>query len=99
MRVTYHREADAELIAAAHYYAARAPGLGADFLDEIDRVVELMRAHPTRFPSLPDDPDTQFALCKRFPYGVLFRQMPNDEIRILAVKHHRRDPDYWRSRR
>jgi hypothetical protein len=36
-------------------------------------------------------------LMPRFPFAVYYRVWP-DHLRILAFKHHSRDPDYWRYR-
>ena len=36
-------------------------------------------------------------LLARFPYSLLY-QATGDRIRILAVMHHRRRPDYWTNR-
>jgi hypothetical protein len=36
-------------------------------------------------------------LIPRFPYAVYYRDFP-DRLHILAFKHHRRHPDYWRYR-
>ncbi|MGH7199704.1 MAG: type II toxin-antitoxin system RelE/ParE family toxin [Planctomycetaceae bacterium] len=35
---------------------------------------------------------------ERFPYRVIF-EVRQDEVRILAIFHHSRQPGYWRSRR
>ncbi len=97
MRVRYHREAEQELLDAAHYYAARGLALGARFLSEIDRVIAGIGEHPTRFPV--HENDIRFCLAKKFPYAVFYRVVADEGIRILAVKHHSRDSDYWRHRR
>jgi plasmid stabilization system protein ParE len=94
MRVTYHREAEEELIQAARYYAARGTNLGGKFLTEIDRVVARITEHPARFPA--HEKDIRFCLAKKFPYAVYYRIVDETEIRILAVKHHHRDSELWR---
>jgi hypothetical protein len=33
----------------------------------------------------------------RFPFSVYYRVLP-DDLQILAVKHDKRHPDYWRDR-
>jgi plasmid stabilization system protein ParE len=96
MRITYHREAEEELIEAARYYAARGSGLGTAFLTEIDRVVVRIAEHPTRY--AVHEHDIRFCLAKKFPYGVYYRVVEGEGIRILAVKHHSRDASYWRHR-
>ena len=40
MNFGYHPEAEAEYSAAALFYEKRRPGLGADFIDEVERAVE-----------------------------------------------------------
>ncbi len=52
---------------------------------------------PRRLPT--EDVSIFRQFVKRFPYEIYFRILGDDSIRILAVKHHRRDPDYWRTRR
>jgi toxin ParE1/3/4 len=96
MRVTYHGEAEEELVEAARYYAARGSTLGAKFLGEIDRVVARIAEHPTRFPV--HENDIRFCLAKKFPYAVYYRAVADEGVRILAVQHHRRGADYWRHR-
>jgi hypothetical protein len=34
---------------------------------------------------------------RRFPFNVLYQVLP-DEIRVIAIAHQRRKPDYWKSR-
>jgi toxin ParE1/3/4 len=95
MRVSYHRQAEAEVVAAAQYYAARQSGLGAEFLDEVDACVDSIRPDPARFPVF--QADVHFAMLNRFPYSVFFR-IGDDSIRILTVRHHHRHPDYGLAR-
>lgn len=50
--------------------------------------------------SLRKQPDYHYplkCLTKTFPFGVLFRDRP-DEIIVVAVMHLHRDPDYWKHR-
>ena len=49
MRVIYHPDAAAELIESAQFYESRLPGLGLDFLDEIERAVALIAKSPERY--------------------------------------------------
>jgi toxin ParE1/3/4 len=36
-------------------------------------------------------------ILRRFPYSIIY-QITADELRILAVAHHRRRPGYWAQR-
>ena len=96
MRVAWHPEAEAEMIEAAQFYDERVHGLGADFLDAIDEAVERLLANPHRFPIIEND--IRRCRVKRFPFCVYFRQTIG-AWRILVVKHHSRDPDYWKPRK
>lgn len=95
MRVSYHPDAEAEVIEAALFYSRKAADLGADFLDQIDQAVEDVLRDPTRFEVIEDD--IRRCPVKRFPYSLYFR-VRDKTVRILVVKHHSRHPDYWKPR-
>jgi plasmid stabilization system protein ParE len=78
------------------FFESRRAGLGGGFLDAIDESVALILTDPPRLPLVEGEVRRQFV--RRFPYEIYFRAS-SDEVRILAVKHHRREPDYWKSRR
>ena len=93
-------EAAAELDEATQWYESQRPGLGAEFLQAIDVAL----SHITRWPgagaSVPDVPPdlaVRRVPAGRFPYHVVYLEMP-DAIRILAFAHDRRSPGYWLSR-
>ena len=95
MRLTYHPDAEGELIEAARYYESRVTSLGVQFLAEADRAVLVILVAPERWKALDDD--VRSYLMTRFPYSVYYRVHPG-RIHILAFKHHSRHPDYWRYR-
>lgn len=37
-------------------------------------------------------------LLRRFPYAVIYRELDAARVRVLAVAHFRRRPDYWIAR-
>jgi len=41
---------------------------------------------------------TRRALLEGFPYAVVYREVSNDEIEIVAIAHLRRRPKYWAGR-
>ncbi len=92
MRVIYHPDAEAELIAAALYYESERNGLGSEFVDEIEAAIVSILEDPRRLPRVNDDIHRQFV--NRFPYELYFRAL-DKAVRILAVKHHRRDSGSW----
>jgi plasmid stabilization system protein ParE len=62
----------------------------AEVFDAIDRIAKapLSRA--------ADEEGNRKRVLKRFPYSV-FYEVLGSTVTILAVAHHRRRPDYWRS--
>jgi len=95
MRLIHHPDAEAELIEAAHFYERRVPALGALFLDAADRAIGVIQEAPERCSII--EADVRGYLMPRFPYAFYDRVLP-DHLRILAFKHHSRQPDYWRCR-
>ena len=95
MRLTYHPEAEAEFIEAAQFYEERLPGLGRQFIAAIENAGAMIRRSPER--SRIVEADIRRYLVSRFPFAIYYR-VTEHELRILAVKHHRRHPDYWRQR-
>jgi toxin ParE1/3/4 len=95
MRVVFHPEAEAEMLEAAQFYNRKVRGLGAEFLDAIDAAKVAVLQEPFRWRVI--EQDVRRYLMPRFPFAILYRVLP-DRLRILAVKHHSRHPDYWRER-
>ena len=95
MKVIYHPKAELELIEAARFYKLMVPNLGTEFLDEVDEAISDILSAPTRWRII--EVDIRRYVLRRFPYAVYFRTLP-DHLRILAIKHHSRHPDYWRGR-
>jgi plasmid stabilization system protein ParE len=95
MRLIYHPEAEAELIAAARFYEQKVSMLGAQFLDAADRGIGIIVEAPERWNLIAED--VRRYLIPRFPFAIYYRVHPG-HIHILAFKHHSRHPDYWRHR-
>jgi toxin ParE1/3/4 len=90
-------EADRELTEGAVYYAQEANAeLGLAFIEEFERALDLLCAQPQlgapwrngrrRFP------------LRRFPYSIIY-YLKVDELRVVALAHHRRRPGYWAGRK
>ncbi len=95
MRLSYHAEAEAELIDAIEFYERRSSGLGRRFLRAFDAAMTEISETPERWRVVKAD--VRRFVMRRFPYGIDYRVLP-DELRVLAVKHHSRHPNYWHSR-
>lgn len=93
-------EASTELDEAALWYEHQRAGLGSEFLDAIDGALRFIARWPdagTPVPDVPLDLPVRRAPVRRFPYHVVYLELP-DAIRILAFAHDRRSPEYWHSR-
>jgi toxin ParE1/3/4 len=95
MRLTYHPEAEAELIEAAEFYEWRSAKLGEHFLREFDAAIAEVQTHPLLWAAV--EGDLRCYTIRRFPFSPYYRVL-EDELRVLVVMHHSRHPDYWRHR-
>jgi toxin ParE1/3/4 len=89
-----------ELAEAAAWYASQRPELAEWFLEEIASALKSAQTRPASFPrlrDLPSDLAVRRVLLSKFPYAVLFLELDAD-IRIIAVAHLKREPDYWLNR-
>jgi plasmid stabilization system protein ParE len=95
--LTFHPQAERELIAAARFYETRAPGLGADFIHQIERTLAEVTARPGAGSLIPGTAIRR-RLTQRFPFAVVYELGP-DHIAVIAIMHLRRRPGYWKRRR
>ena len=95
--IGFHPEARAEFMAAAAYYNEQAPGLGAHFVDEVERTVQLIAEQPVLGLPVEATHGLRRWVLRRFPYYLIYRSEPGTTL-ILAIAHQRKRPGYWRSR-
>ena len=96
MTVEYHPSLQGELEEVRDHYNNRTPGLGDQFINEVEATVLRLAANPGRWMVI--ERDLRRALLKRFPYVIYFRQVASDRIRVTVVKHQRRHPQLGRER-
>jgi plasmid stabilization system protein ParE len=94
-RVVFRRAAKNEFEDAAVWYDEQRPGLGEEFIHEIDQAVTQAAATPQRYPIVFGD--IRRTVARRFPFCVYFR-VRGDALIVLAVFHGRRNPAIWRRR-
>ena len=95
LSVTFRRAARAEFIEAAAWYESQRPGLGVEFITEIERCVDAATERPTPYAAI--DKDVRRVVANRFPFSVYFRAEER-RIVVLAVFHGRRNPVIWQER-
>jgi len=87
--------AEAELQNAAAWYEERSPGLGLRFIVAVrKRCKEIVEA-PQRWPLAAG---SRRVLMGRFPYALVYREVSDEEIEIVAVSHLRRRVTHWSGR-
>ncbi|MGC4032528.1 MAG: type II toxin-antitoxin system RelE/ParE family toxin [Tepidisphaeraceae bacterium] len=87
-------EAEADIVEAATWYHNQQPGLGDDFLGEVENAITLIAENPFRFPCLRRRPEVRRALTQRFPYRVFFIRRPEMVI-VFRVLHSSMQERNW----
>ena len=95
MKIRFLNLADQEVDDAVRWYEEQAEGLSRDFLDELDRVVRLVRIYPLMATQI--EPDIRRFLFSRFPYSLIYG-LDQETIVVIAVAHQHRAPRYWADR-
>ena len=95
MNVRFLSLANQEVADAVQWYDEKAEGLGREFLDELDRVVRLVRAYPLMATQIEEE--IRRFLFTRFPYSLIYG-IDQETIVVIAVAHQHREPRYWADR-
>jgi|SRR4030042_1677699 toxin ParE1/3/4 len=93
--IRFHPEAEAEMISAAVFYETKQKDLGKRFLTSVQNALNKIQVNPLLYQEIEEG--VRRCLTTTFPFGVVFRIMP-DQYVIIAVMHLHRDPGYWKSR-
>lgn len=80
---------------AARWYRERSARSAAEFVGEVNHALDRILAAPQRWPAGPWG--TRKVLLHRFPFAVIYRELPS-AIQVLAVAHGHRRPGYWKTR-
>lgn len=94
--VIFHPLAEQELVDAATYYEQQKRGLGLEYLQEVENAVNFLIRYPEAGSKVRGS--VRRLVLPKFPYSLLYRILEDGQIRILAVAHHRRRPQYWLKR-
>jgi plasmid stabilization system protein ParE len=91
-RVEFSPEALREIDDAFEWYLERNLQAAEAFVREVDSAVALIANSPTVWPSF--EAGTRRYVLRRFPYNIIYREIPVG-IEVVAVAHHKRRPRYW----
>lgn len=95
MNVRFLTLAQKEIDETVLWFDEQVDGKGQDFLDELDRIVRLVKSYP--FASTEIERDIRRCLFARFPYSLIYG-VEEQTIVVIAVTHCRRAPRYWADR-
>ena len=96
MKLSVHPSTSAELRETVKFYTARAGQMfGLAFLSEFERTLNLLSQNPELGAAYRKNA-RRFPL-RRFPYSVVY-QLKSDELRVIAIAHQHRQPNYWKNR-
>jgi plasmid stabilization system protein ParE len=94
-RLIIREQAEADLTDAAIWYESQRPGLGTEFLAEVDAALARASATPRQFRRLRRKPDVRRALTKRFLFCIFFVLRP-DAVVVFRVLHGARHQREWK---
>ena len=94
-RVEISARAKQDVSTAFDWYREKSAKAASSFRSEVLAAFDLVERNPASW-ALWDEGVRRFVM-KQFPYTVYF-EIDGTVVRILAVGHHRRQPDYWGGR-
>ncbi|HEY1375173.1 MAG TPA: type II toxin-antitoxin system RelE/ParE family toxin [Gemmataceae bacterium] len=94
MRVArFHHLAGREYREARNWYRARSPGAAQRFVTEVEQTLQWIESAAEQ--CSPGVHGTRWARVHRYDYVIHFYIVDDARVRILAVAHPRRRPNYW----
>jgi len=99
-KVRILRQAAEEAEAATGWYEKERDGLGAEFAEAIDAVLDIIEDGLVPLSAMPGHSGSEGAkrlILRRFPYDVVVVES-GTELVVVAFAHHSRKPGYWRDR-
>ena len=78
------------------YYAARSEQAATAFLSELDRAIVAISETPRRWRI--HSHGTRRYLMRRFPFLIIYQELDDATLEVVAVAHAHRRPGYWSDR-
>jgi toxin ParE1/3/4 len=91
-----HPLAEAEIEASARWYDNRSHGLGGIFIAAVREATKRVMEAPKRWRMVNG---TRRYLMGRFPFAIVYRELSDDNVEIVAVAHLKRRHRNWSQRR
>ena len=99
-RIRFSKEAAEEFKHAVNWYETECRGLGTKLYNSVDSALQLLKENSPPLVPIYGNAGVKGAkrlLLNRFPFSLIVLPRSN-EIIILAVAHHHRQPNYWINR-
>lgn len=91
----FHPEAMAELESSLAWYLERSAQAATAFLASVRQALAHIEISPDRYPR--DAAGFRAIKLSKYPFQIVYRET-NRGLRVMAVAHTSRRPDYWRHR-
>jgi plasmid stabilization system protein ParE len=95
VEITFHPLVQRDLIEALSYYNGISANLADEFDHEVRFVLTQLIVNPLRFHVV--DEGVRRANLRRFPYHILY-EIRAEKLRVMHIRHDKRNPDYGRRR-
>ena len=93
MKVRYHALARRDVLKILEFYEKEAdPQVAVKFFAEFEHCIRRIAKHPGSFPEIRKG--VRRCLLNRFPYQINYALISPSEVKILVVKHQRRNPGF-----
>ena len=93
MKVRYHALARQDVLKILNYYEQEAGHqLAVKFFSELEHCIRRVANGPLSFPEIAKG--VRRCVLNRFPYQINYEIISSSEVKILVVKHQRRNPDF-----
>ncbi len=87
----FHPQVRSDVAQAIRHYDSISDTLGDDFWEKFEEICHRVESHPERFHIAPNG--WRRADLERFPYHLLFYE-ELDGVRIMTLRHSRRNPRF-----
>jgi toxin ParE1/3/4 len=77
---------------AARWYDDRPPGLGAAFVDAVRLATNVVLEAPQRWRAVRG---TRRHLMGRFPFAIVYREIAEEQVEVVAIAHLKRRQRFW----
>ena len=95
-QLLFHPDTTVEIKSSFDWYQEQVKGLGYEFVQELEDAFNSIQALPQTWPKMGQH-HRRFILS-RFPYSVIYKNVDEKIIYVVAIMHNHRKPGYWNDR-